>query len=219
MRQFAKEKESKSMENLKEEELILRAQSGDDEAMNKLLSHYKTLVLSVTRKYFLINNEPSDLVQEGMIGLFNAIRSFDKSSHVSFYSYARLCIKRQVQSAVISNNRLKNQMLNTYFSINNQGKILLTESRGDEKLNDEDNGFYLESKGFTPEENVVFKEKLEETEDKIEKTLSTYEKEVLRLYMSGLNYTQIAIKLKKDAKSIDNALSRIKIKLKFLKGE
>ena len=207
------------MENLKEEELILRAQSGDDEAMNKLLSHYKTLVLSVTRKYFLINNEPSDLVQEGMIGLFNAIRSFDKSSHVSFYSYARLCIKRQVQSAVISNNRLKNQMLNTYFSINNQGKILLTESRGDEKLNDEDNGFYLESKGFTPEENVVFKEKLEETEDKIEKTLSTYEKEVLRLYMSGLNYTQIAIKLKKDAKSIDNALSRIKIKLKFLKGE
>lgn len=219
MRQFAKEKESKSMENLKEEELILRAQSGDDEAMNKLLSHYKTLVLSVTRKYFLINNEPSDLVQEGMIGLFNAIRSFDKSSHVSFYSYARLCIKRQVQSAVISNNRLKNQMLNTYFSINNQGKILLTESRGDEKLNDEDNGFYLESKGFTPEENVVFKEKLEETEDKIEKALSTYEKEVLRLYMSGLNYTQIAIKLKKDAKSIDNALSRIKIKLKFLKGE
>ena len=207
------------MENLKEEELILRAQSGDDEAMNKLLSHYKTLVLSVTRKYFLINNEPSDLVQEGMIGLFNAIRSFDKSSHVSFYSYARLCIKRQVQSAVISNNRLKNQMLNTYFSINNQGKILLTESRGDEKLNDEDNGFYLESKGFTPEENVVFKEKLEETEDKIEKVLSTYEKEVLRLYMSGLNYTQIAIKLKKDAKSIDNALSRIKIKLKFLKGE
>lgn len=207
------------MENLKEEELILRAQNGDDEAMNKLLSHYKTLVLSVTRKYFLINNEPSDLVQEGMIGLFNAIRSFDKSSHVSFYSYARLCIKRQVQSAVISNNRLKNQMLNTYFSINNQGKILLTESRGDEKLNDEDNGFYLESKGFTPEENVVFKEKLEETEDKIEKALSTYEKEVLRLYMSGLNYTQIAIKLKKDAKSIDNALSRIKIKLKFLKGE
>ena len=207
------------MENLKEEELILRAQKGDDEAMNKLLSHYKTLVLSVTRKYFLINNEPSDLVQEGMIGLFNAIRSFDKSSHVSFYSYARLCIKRQVQSAVISNNRLKNQMLNTYFSINNQGKILLTESRGDEKLNDEDNGFYLESKGFTPEENVVFKEKLEETEDKIEKALSTYEKEVLRLYMSGLNYTQIAIKLKKDAKSIDNALSRIKIKLKFLKGE
>ena len=173
----------------------------------------------MTRKYFLINNEPSDLVQEGMIGLFNAIRSFDKSSHVSFYSYARLCIKRQVQSAVISNNRLKNQMLNTYFSINNQGKILLTESRGDEKLNDEDNGFYLESKGFTPEENVVFKEKLEETEDKIEKALSTYEKEVLRLYMSGLNYTQIAIKLKKDAKSIDNALSRIKIKLKFLKGE
>ena len=207
------------MEEEKEGELILRAQNGDDEAMNKLLSHYKTLVLSVTRKYFLINNEPSDLVQEGMIGLFNAIRSFDKSSHVSFYSYARLCIKRQVQSAVISNNRLKNQMLNTYFSINNQGKILLTESRGDEKLNDEDNGFYLESKGFTPEENVVFKEKLEETEDKIEKALSTYEKEVLRLYMSGLNYTQIAIKLKKDAKSIDNALSRIKIKLKFLKGE
>ena len=207
------------MEEEKEGELILRAQNGDDEAMNKLLSRYKTLVLSVTRKYFLINNEPSDLVQEGMIGLFNAIRSFDKSSHVSFYSYARLCIKRQVQSAVISNNRLKNQMLNTYFSINNQGKILLTESRGDEKLNDEDNGFYLESKGFTPEENVVFKEKLEETEDKIEKALSTYEKEVLRLYMSGLNYTQIAIKLKKDAKSIDNALSRIKIKLKFLKGE
>ncbi len=208
------------MESLKNErELIVEARNGDNSAMNTLLTYYKTLVLSVTRKYFLINSEQSDLVQEGMIGLFNAIRSFDEKSHVSFFSYAKLCIKHQVQSAVIRNNRLKNQMLNTYFSINNQGKILLTQSNGEERLNDEDSGFYLESKELTPEENIVFKEKLKEIKGRIEKTLSGYEKEVLRLYMSGLNYTQIAQTLKKEPKSIDNALSRIKIKLKFLKGE
>lgn len=208
------------MESLKNErELIVEARKGEAGAMNTLLTYYKTLVLSVTRKYFLINSEQSDLVQEGMIGLFNAIRSFDEKSHVSFFSYAKLCIKHQVQSAVIRNNRLKNQMLNTYFSINNQGKILLTQLNGEERLNDEDSGFYLESKGLTPEENIVFKEKLKEIKGRIEKTLSGYEKEVLRLYMSGLNYTQIAQTLKKEPKSIDNALSRIKIKLKFLKGE
>ena len=109
------------MESLKNErELIVEARKGDNSAMNTLLTYYKTLVLSVTRKYFLINSEQSDLVQEGMIGLFNAIRSFDEKSHVSFFSYAKLCIKHQVQSAVIRNNRLKNQMLNTKQDIPRQ---------------------------------------------------------------------------------------------------
>ena len=202
-----------------EKELISKARSGDEKALNKLMTAYKSLVTSITRKYFLINAEQSDLVQEGMLGLFNAYRTYKFDSGVSFKTYASLCIKRQVQSAFIKNNRQKNQMLNTYFSINNQGKILLSHTQDKENVLEDDNGFYLEAKNLSPEESVLFREKLNELGRKIDESLSGFEKKVLRYYMSGLNYIEIANKLKKDSKSIDNALSRIKIKLKFLKGE
>lgn len=202
---------------MNERELILRAKSGDEKAINELMNTYKTLVKSICRKYFLINLEESDLIQEGMIGLFNAYRSYDVDSHISFSNYASICIKRQIQSAFIKNNRQKNQMLNTYFSINNQGKILLSLKQ--EENQDEDNGFYLVSNVLSPEESMILKEKFGELAFRIDKELSSFEKQVLKNYLSGLNYIEISTILKKSPKSIDNALSRIKIKLRFLKGD
>ena len=200
-----------------ENQTLQLAKQGNEEAINLLFEELKPLVKSIARKYFLINLEQSDLVQEGMIGLFNAIRSYDENRDVNFINYAKICVKRQIQNALIKNNRLKNQMLNTYFSINNQGKILLNTA--EEGQIDDETGFYLESKTLSPEESLIFKEKLSEINLGTKKVLSHFEREVLKLYMKGLNYVEIAGILKKEPKSIDNALSRIKIKLRFLKGE
>lgn len=202
-----------------DEELILDSQKGNEQATNELLTRYKGLVKSICKKYYLINAEESDLLQEGMIGLFNACRTYKLGNKVPFKTYAGLCIKHQIMTALKNNNRQKNQMLNAYFSINNQGKINLSASRINDFDEEKDNGFYLEATALTPEESVLFKEKLSEFLQKINDILSTFEKRVLMNYMSGLNYQEIAIKLKKQPKSIDNALSRIKIKLRDLKGE
>lgn len=204
---------------MKEKELIKKSQAGDEQATNYLFGKYKSLVKTICKKYYLINAEQSDLLQEGMIGLFNACRSYDTDSDVPFKSYAGLCIKHQIMTALKNNNRQKNQMLNAYFSINNQGKIILSSSQESNSESDIDNGFYLEAKALSPEESVIFKEKLSEFFAKINKILSSFEKQVLMNYMSGLSYVEIAKKLKKEPKSIDNALSRIKIKLREIKGE
>lgn len=199
--------------------LILKAQSGDEKAINELFDKYKILVKSICRKYFLINCEESDLIQEGMIGLLKAYRSYQVSFNIPFSTYAQICIKRQILSAFIKNNRQKNQMLNTYFSISNQGKILLSNLNEDEEKTEEESGFYIVSNSLSPEESVLYKEKIKEVEKKVNDLLSSFEKEVLKYYVLGLNYVEIANILKKTPKSIDNALSRIKIKLRILKGD
>ena len=197
--------------------LLKKAKQGNEEATTQLMNLYKPLVMTIARKYFLINSSLDDLVQEGMIGLFNAFRSYKLESSTSFKTYASLCINRQIQTAIKLNNRNKNIPLNTYFSINNQGKILLQIKNNDEKEEDEENGFYIPSKSLTPEESILFREKLKEVSSKIGELLSKYEKKVLFMYIMGLNYNEIALKLEKQPKSIDNALSRIKIKLKDIK--
>lgn len=199
-----------------ENELILKAQQGDNEAMNEILSNYKHLVSAICKKYFLINLEGDDLVQEGMIGLFSAVRTYKTSLEVPFKKYAKVCITRQIMDALKANNRQKNQMFNAYFSINNQGKIILSTMDSNQE---DDAGFFLVASNLTPEESLIFHEKLKEFNKQINSELSDMERHVLKLYVSGLNYVEIAKSLGKDAKSIDNALSRIKIKLKDLKGE
>jgi len=202
-----------------EDEIILikDAQNGDEKSVNQLMSKYKSLVLSISRKYFLINLSTDDLVQEGMLGLFNAFRNYKFENKTSFRTYASICIERQIQSALIKNNRNKNIPLNTYFSIDNQGKILLSNKNDDDENDDDDTGFFIASNSLTPEESVVFKERINEVNENINKLLSLFEKKVLRLYVKGLNYVEIARELKKEPKSIDNALRRIKIKLKVLR--
>ena len=196
------------------EELLDNAKKGDNNALNDLMVECKPLVISIARRYFLINATTEDLIQEGMLGLFKAFLNYNKNEHITFKSYASICINRQIQSAIIKNNRNKNLPLNTYFSINNQGKILLNLT---EDVSKEDKGFFLSAKSLSPEESIIFKERIKEINIKINKLLSSYEKEILKLYMSGLNYVEIANKINKSSKSVDNALSRVKIKLRGLK--
>jgi len=199
-----------------EEELILKAKQGDENALDQLMEIYKPKVVQIARKYFLVNSSFDDVIQEGMWGLFKAYRTFDLNSSVSFKTYATLLINRQIQTAIRTNNRNKNTPLNTYFSINNQGKILFSTSN-DESDSEDENGFFLPSNNLTPEESILFREKICEINKFVEKILSSFEKRVLHLFITGLNYVEIAKKLKKEPKSIDNALSRIKIKFRNLK--
>lgn len=202
-----------------EQALLKKAQSGDEKAVNDLMQAYKPLVTVISRKYFLINATTDDLIQEGMLGLFKAFRSYNINTSTSFRTYATLLIKRQIQSALVKNNRNKNLPLNAYFSINNQGKILISVKGEDDEENEEDNCFFITSNNLTPEESILFKEKINEVDSYINKLLSSYEKKVLSYYVKGLNYVEIAKILKKEPKSIDNALRRIKIKLRVLKAE
>lgn len=196
------------------EQLLNKAKNGDNNALNDLIIELKPLVTSIARRYFLVNASTEDLIQEGMIGLFKAFLSYKQGENVSFKSYATICVNRQIQSAIIKNNRNKNLPLNTYFSINNQGKILINLN---EDMPDEDKGFFLSETSLNPEESVLFRERLTEINSKINNLLSSYEKDILKLYMLGLSYVEIASKLNKSSKSVDNALSRVKIKLRGLK--
>jgi len=199
------------------DEILQSAKNGDENAISTLMEKYKPLVVSISRKYFLINSPLEDIIQEGMIGLFKALRGYKLDSKTDFESYASLCINRQIQNAIKSNNRNKNIPINTYLSISNQGKILLNVKPTNENTEDDDKGIYIPSNSLTPEESVLFKEKLVEVNNEINILLSSFEKKVLHLYIKGLNYNEIALLLNKEPKSIDNALSRIKIKLRDLK--
>ena len=197
--------------------MLEKAKSGDEVAISSLMEKYKPLVISISRKYFLVNQAQEEIIQEGMIGLFRALRGYKIDSKTDFESYASLCINRQIQNAIKSNNRNKNIPINTYLSVTNQGKILLNVLPAGETSDDDDKGFYIPSNSPTPEESILFKEKLVEVSEKISTLLSSFEKKVLHLYIKGLNYNEISVLLKKEPKSIDNALSRIKIKLRDLK--
>lgn len=203
--------------NIDDIELLQKARGGDEVALNELMSRYKPLVTRVSRKYFLANAEPCDLLQEGMIGLFKAYRNFDEHSNTTFKTFATLCITRQIQQALTHDSRQKNIPMQAYLSINNQGKVLLCENDDIDDSNEE-NGFYIEAHELSPEETVLFREKLQETGRVIDKLLSPLEKRVLGSYISGHNYQEISKIMNKQPKSIDNALQRIKIKLRDLKG-
>lgn len=198
-------------------EILKKARGGDEVALNELMSRYKPLVTRVSRKYFLANAESSDLLQEGMIGLFKAYRNYDEKSNTTFKTFATLCITRQIQQALTHDARQKNIPMQAYLSINNQGKVLLCENEDIDDSNEE-NGFYIEARELSPEETVLFREKLQETGQVIDKLLSPLEKRVLGSYISGHNYQEISKIMNKQPKSIDNALQRIKIKLRDLKG-
>ena len=197
-----------------EKELINKARAGDEKACNALMDEYKGLVIKIARKYFLINAEFTDLVQEGMLGLFNAYRDYNNDSQASFRTFASVCIRRQIQNALKKNNSQKNMPLNAYLSINNQGKVLLYSSSQAEDDDDDEQGFFLQADTLTPEESMLEQEKLEELSRKVDKKLSAFEKKVLKMFMDGDGYVKIAQKLGKEPKSIDNALSRIKNKLR-----
>ena len=204
-----------SLEQLTDEELIKKYQSGEEQAIEFILSRYNNLIHNVSGKYFLIGAEQEDLLQEGMIGLFKACQNFKFNANNKFKTFAYLCVERQMQSAIKSANRQKNNALNNALSLNAQFELTVPSSDGDaeEKLVK-----YMSSNEPTPEDILIEEETYLEKLRAIKATLSDYEYKILTHYLKGYQYSYIAKLIDKDFKSIDNAITRIKYKLSFLKN-
>lgn len=186
-------------------EVISLIQQSDHEAMVYLLEKYKNVVRKKANTLFLIGGDKDDLIQEGMIGLYKAIRDFDLSLNTSFYSFAELCISRQIYTAIKLSNRKKNSPLNDYVSFDTPA---FGESGGDASLLD-----IFVANNRNPEELVIDKESTSMLQYELERHLSSLEQDVFALYLSGLDYQEIAKRLGRKPKSIDNAIQRIKSKL------
>lgn len=193
----------KNYKDCSDQELLTRIQYGDDEAMEYLIEKYRGLARMEARKFFLAGGDEEDLIQEGMIGLFKAIRSYKKGRNTAFFTFAVLCIRRQIYTTVTASNRKKHGPLNNYISI-----FANYEENGEMKLDEA-----LEDSIENPEELLLRKEKIRGYYDTINEKLSRFEKQVLEHYLNGENYTEIARKMKRTDKSIDNAIQRIRRKL------
>jgi len=191
--------------NISDEKIISLIKEKDDKkALNFLLDKYTDLVNMKVSKYFIIGAEREDIVQEGMIGLFKAIRNFDGTKLSSFKTFANLCIERQLQTAIKSSTRQKHMPLNSYLSLNTSA------------YDDNDDMSVLEvldSKTMEdPLDMITKKEYYKYVETRIEESLSDFEKQVLHRYANGESYAEIAVKLDSQVKSIDNAIQRIRKK-------
>ena len=187
-----------------DEALIARIRQGDRTAEGLLYDRYKQLVRSRAHSYFLIGADHEDLVQEGMIGLYKAVCEYDESKAASFKSFAELCITRQILSAIKQAMRKKHGPLNNYVSLNRS-----ETSDGDLTLLDTVRSLSVAD----PEDVVIGRENFDQLVQHLNNVLSPMEQRVLNLYLCGYSYPQIAAKLEKPAKSVDNAMQRVKRKL------
>lgn len=195
-------------EEYSDEELILRLRDGDTRVTDYIMEKYKGLVRKKAKSMYLLGADSEDLIQEGMIGLFKAVRDYDPGRDASFYTFADLCVSRQMYTAVQASGRKKHAPLNQYISLSGQGE---------ERADREEGGTAFELPDAwekSPEELFIDRENVELLERTIEKELSGFEKQVLDLYRTGMGYVQIAKVLGRDEKSTDNALQRIKGKLR-----
>lgn len=194
----------KSSQKKTDEELAEIAKNGDKDALEYLLNEYKDLVEMKVNKYFIIGAEKEDIVQEGLIGLYKAIKSFDATKENSFKSFANLCIERQLITAIKTSNRQKHMPLNSSISLNANA------------YDDDSNTEFIEKLDMQvledPLETITKKEYYKSIETKIDKNLSDFEKQVLQRYARGESYVNIAQKLEAPVKSIDNAIQRIRKK-------
>lgn len=191
--------------NLSDEDVIKLIKQGDNQALSYLLERYKELVNIKVGKYYIVGAEREDTVQEGMIGLFKAIKCFDAQKQNSFKTFANICIERQLITAIKTSNRQKHMPLNSYLSLNN--------SAYDNEDNDEELINTFDSKTIEdPLDTLMKKEYYEQIESTIDKTLSGFEKQVLNRYIKGESYVDIAAKLDAPVKSVDNAIQRIRKK-------
>lgn len=194
-------------QELTDEEIISRIKAGDEKALTYLLNKYKELVNIKLGKYFLIGAEKEDIYQEGMIGLFKAIKSYDGEKQNSFKSFANICIERQLITAIKTSNRQKHMPLNSYLSLNTSAYDN-NEDDNSVELIDTFNSNTVED----PLETVMKKEYFEQVQTNIEKSLSKFEKQVLDRFIKGESYNIIARKLDSPVKSVDNAIQRIRKK-------
>lgn len=192
-----------------DERLLFQIKEGNNVALEELINKYKNFVRAKAKTYFLVGADKEDIVQEGMIGLFKAIRDFKDEKMVSFKSFAEICVTRQIITAIKTATRQKHMPLNSYISLNKP----VYEDDGERTLMDTINHDTVSD----PEMLFISKEELLRIEGKINEVLSSFELEVLYLYLQGKSYHEIAGELNKEVKSIDNALQRIKKKIeKFL---
>lgn len=195
----------KDYSNYSDEEIIEMITGGDNQAMDYLFSRYKPLVEKKARSYFINGGSRDDLTQEGMIGLFKAIRDFEADKNIAFFPFADLCITRQIITAVKRSARKKHGPLNNYISLN---KPAFEEEESDEDLMD-----YVPSNRIEdPEDLIIGQEETNRIKVELLGKLSQLEKQVLQLHLSGINYKEVAEILDRPVKSIDNALQRIKKK-------
>ncbi len=193
-------------DEMTDEQIITEVQKGDKQALSYIMNKYKELVNMKVSKYFMIGAEKDDIIQEGLIGLFKAIKTYNEEKNNSFKSFANMCIERQLITAVKSSTRQKHKPLNSYLSLNASAYDNEDEN-GMELINTLDNKMVED-----PLETIMKKEYYEQIENSIQKSLSTFEKQVLDGYMKGYSYVTIAKKLDSPVKSIDNAIQRIRKK-------
>ena len=203
---------NKSYNSCSDEELIVRLRDGERDITDYIMEKYKGLVKAKARSMFLLGGDVDDLIQEGMIGLFKAVRDYDSGRDASFATFAELCISRQLYTAVQASSRKKHMPLNTYIS-------LYAGNAEDERSEEAKlmNALPADS-GMGPEDMMIDRENIEALEQVIDRELSQFEKQVLDLHITGMGYVDIARVLGRDVKSTDNALQRIRSKLKKALG-
>ncbi len=205
MKQTAIDDYYSDYDNLTDEEIVAYARTGDDQAQEYLIYKYRNFVRAKARSYFLIGADREDIIQEGMIGLYKAIRDFRADKLSSFRAFAELCITRQIITAIKTATRQKHIPLNSYISLNKP----IYDEDSDRTLMDVLSGTKLSD----PEDLVISQEDFNHIEGKIGELLSDLEWEVLTSYLQGKSYQEIAVDLDRHVKSIDNALQRVKRKL------
>lgn len=188
-----------------DEDIVEFAKEGDAAALEYLINKYKNFVRAKARSYFLIGADREDIIQEGMIGLYKAIRDFRQDKLSSFRAFAELCITRQIITAIKTATRQKHIPLNSYVSLNKP----IYDEDSDRTLLDVISG----TKITDPEELIISREEFDDIEEKMGEILSSLEWKVLMSYLEGKSYQEIAVDLKRHVKSIDNALQRVKRKL------
>ena len=196
---------TQDFQSMADEQVVKLAQDADGAALEYLLNKYKNFVRTKARSYFLIGADHEDIVQEGMIGLYKAIRDYRAEKLSSFRAFAELCVTRQIITAIKTATRQKHIPLNSYISLNKP----IYEEDSDRTLLD-----VITEEGMSnPEEMIIDREDLSMIEGRIGQMLSDLEKDVLVRYMEGKSYVEIAGEMKRHVKSIDNALQRVKRKL------
>lgn len=195
---------------LGDEELVTHYKAGDEAACDVLLERYKNLVRRKARAMFIAGGDSDDLIQEGMIGLYKAIRSYDQKNeqHASFLTFASMCINRQMCTAVSAANRKKHSPLNSYVSLDAP-----VEGQFNEESETTLSDILISEKEQNPEELFIDQENVQKMQEQLQNNLSEMEKEVLSYAMQGRGYVEIAAILNRTPKSVDNAIQRIKNKL------
>jgi RNA polymerase sporulation-specific sigma factor len=197
----------RAQRELEDLQLVLRARNGSQEALNELMKRYYGFVRLKASSYFLAGGEADDLIQEGLIGLYKAVRDFRPDKETSFRSFAELCVTRQIITAIKTATRYKHTALNTYVSFSHTPAG--SEADGECTLGDALPGPHTND----PSVRVISTEELQALVGCLSTSLSALESEALRLYLDGLSYEEMANELGCDTKTIDNALQRVKRKI------